>query len=115
MWLAAAILTFMRFLPKMKARYDYGLMMFILTFCLVSVSAYRDDEIIRMALKRLTTVMIGSCASLVMCICVWPAWIGVDLHNQIATNLEKLGIFLEGKYIYTHMPFQHTHIRIYVQ
>lgn len=95
-WHAAATVTFMRFLPKMKARYDYGLMMFILTFCLVSVSGYRDDEVIDMAIKRLTTVIIGSCASVIMCICIWPAWIGVDLHNQIATNLEKLGNFLEG-------------------
>ncbi|XP_048324126.1 aluminum-activated malate transporter 2 [Ziziphus jujuba] len=94
--IVAATVTFVRFLPKMKARYDYGLMMFILTFCLVSVSGYRDDEVIHMAIKRLTTVIIGSCASVIMCICIWPAWIGVDLHNQIATNLEKLGNFLEG-------------------
>ncbi|KAF3439465.1 hypothetical protein FNV43_RR17743 [Rhamnella rubrinervis] len=94
--LIAAIVTFMRFLPKMKARYDYGLMMFILTFCLISVSSYRDDDTIHLALKRLTTIIVGSCASVIMCICVWPVWIGVDLHNQIATNLEMLGSFLEG-------------------
>ncbi|WP_368854990.1 hypothetical protein, partial [Salmonella sp. gx-f5] len=34
---AAATVTFMRFFPALKARYDYGLMIFILTFCMVSV------------------------------------------------------------------------------
>ncbi|KAJ6670478.1 ALUMINUM-ACTIVATED MALATE TRANSPORTER 10 [Salix viminalis] len=33
-----------RFFPRMKERYDYGLLIFILTFCLISVSGYRDDE-----------------------------------------------------------------------
>ncbi|KAL5575005.1 hypothetical protein UlMin_016704 [Ulmus minor] len=78
------------------ARYDYGLLIFILTFCLVSVSGYRDDQVIRMALQRLTSIIIGSCTSLAICICIVPVWIGVDLHKLVAAHLEKLGNFLEG-------------------
>ncbi|XWS28513.1 hypothetical protein CRYUN_Cryun25bG0076100 [Craigia yunnanensis] len=95
-FIMAAIATFMKFIPKMKARYDYGLTIFILTFCLVSVSGYRDDQVLELAHKRLTTIIIGSCISIFICVCIYPVWIGEDLHNLVATNMEKLGNFLEG-------------------
>jgi len=97
---AAATVTFVRFIPAMKARYDYGLLIFILTFCLISISSYREDEVIEMAHQRLTTIIIGSFVALVICICICPVWIGENLHNRAATNMEKLGNFLEGIYIY---------------
>ncbi|OAY52125.1 aluminum-activated malate transporter 2 isoform X2 [Manihot esculenta] len=92
----AGIVTFIRFLPEMKARYDYGLLILMLTFCLISVSGYRDDEVIHMAHKRVTTIIIGSITSVVICILICPVWIGEDLHKLVAGNLEKLGNFLEG-------------------
>ena len=91
-------MTFLRFFPKIKARYDYGMLIFILTFCLVSVSGYRDDEVIHMAFERLTTIMIGTCTSVIICIFICPIWIGVEFHKLVAGNLEKLGNFLEGTY-----------------
>lgn len=93
---AAAIVTFMRFFPRLKARYDYGLLIFILTFSLVSVSGYRDDQVLKMAHQRLSTIIVGSCISVIVCICICPVWIGEDLHNFVAANMEKLGNFLEG-------------------
>ncbi|KAK5803612.1 hypothetical protein E1A91_A09G107800v1 [Gossypium mustelinum] len=95
-FIIAVIMTFMRFFPKMKARYDYGLLIFILTFCLVSVSGYRDDQVLKMAHERFSTILVGSCASLIVCICVCPVWIGEDLHNSVATNMEKLGNFFQA-------------------
>ncbi|KAL0558919.1 hypothetical protein IC582_003506 [Cucumis melo] len=50
-FLLASISTFTRFFPKIKARYDYGMLIFILTFCMVSLSGYRDDEIAKLALS----------------------------------------------------------------
>ncbi|KAK6926514.1 Aluminum-activated malate transporter [Dillenia turbinata] len=94
-FLLAATVTFIRFFPRMKARYDYGLMIFILTFCLVSVSGYRDDEVLEMAHKRLSTILIGSFASLFVCVFICPVWAGSDLHSLVAVNLEKIGSFLE--------------------
>lgn len=94
---AASVFTFARFFPKLKARYDYGLVIFILTFCLISVSGYRDDEVIAMAHKRLSAVFIGGATAVLICILVFPAWAGDDLHKQLATNMEKLAKFLEGK------------------
>ncbi|KAG6682239.1 hypothetical protein I3842_13G128600, partial [Carya illinoinensis] len=95
-FIISATVTFMRFFPALKARYDYGLMIFILTFCLVSVSSYQDDEVLEIAYERLYTIIIGSFIAIIICICVCPVWIGETLQNQIANNLEKLGNFLEG-------------------
>ncbi|XP_074293973.1 aluminum-activated malate transporter 2-like [Silene latifolia] len=95
-FLVASVMTFMRFFPKLKARYDYGLMIFILTFCLVSVSGYRDDEVVKMAQQRLSTIIIGSGIAMIICVFIRPAWSGSDLHNLIANNIEKLGNFLQG-------------------
>ncbi|GMG98410.1 hypothetical protein Nepgr_000250 [Nepenthes gracilis] len=95
-FLVATIVTFMRFFPRLKARYDYGLMIFILTFSLVSVSSYRSDEVIKFAEQRLSTIVIGGCITMLVCLFICPVWIGADLHNLIASNIDKLGSFLEG-------------------
>ncbi|CAM8978554.1 unnamed protein product [Rhodiola kirilowii] len=95
-FIQAAVSTFLRFFPKIKARYDYGMMIFILTFALVSVSGYRDGEILDLAHKRLSTILIGGAACIFIAICVCPVWAGEDLHKLIALNMEKLGSFLEG-------------------
>ncbi|TQD90355.1 hypothetical protein C1H46_024090 [Malus baccata] len=95
-FLQAATSTFIRFFPKIKARYDYGLLIFILTFSLISVSGFRDDEILELAHKRLSTIFIGGSACVIISIVVCPVWAGEDLHNLIANNIEKLGNFLEG-------------------
>ena len=93
---AAAISTFIRFVPKIKARYDYGMLIFILTFSLISVAGFRDDETLKMAYKRLSTIFIVGFACVMISISVCPVWAGEDLHKLIALNLEKLAIFLEG-------------------
>ncbi|KAL3618493.1 hypothetical protein CASFOL_037575 [Castilleja foliolosa] len=95
-FLIATVVTFMRFFPKLKARYDYGLLIFILTFSLISVSGYRNDEVLDMAHRRLSTILIGGFAAILICIFICPVWAGEDLHKLTAANIEKLGIFLEG-------------------
>ena len=93
---AAGVVTFVRFFPKMKARYDYGLLIFILTFCLICVSGYRDDEVLDMANIRLSTVLIGGATAVIICLCICPVWAGDDLHNLVALNMEKLANSLQG-------------------
>ncbi|KAH1143888.1 hypothetical protein GLYMA_12G188400v4 [Glycine max] len=92
----AGTVTFMRFSPRLKASYDYGLIIFILTFCLVSLSDNTENELLEVAQERLLTIIIGSCIAIVVSICICPVWIGQDLHNQIAGNIQKLADFLEG-------------------
>lgn len=50
----------------MKANYDYGLLIFILTFCWVSLSGYRDDEVIHTAMSMVLTIIIGSNVAVVI-------------------------------------------------
>ncbi|KAF6162817.1 hypothetical protein GIB67_029086 [Kingdonia uniflora] len=51
--------TYCRLIPGIKKKYDYGTMIFILTFNLVIVSGHRSEEIIKLARERLATIVIG--------------------------------------------------------
>lgn len=95
-FILAAGATFLRFVPKIKARYDYGMVIFILTFCLVTVSGYRVEELLELAHQRLTTIIIGASTCMVISIFVCPVWAGEDLHKLVASNIEKLANYLEG-------------------
>ncbi|XP_050287235.1 aluminum-activated malate transporter 8-like isoform X2 [Quercus robur] len=90
-----AICTFMRFVPAFKP-YDYGLMIFILTFSMVSVAGYQPENWGKNVQDRIVTIIIGSVIAIVVCIFICPVWNGEDLQNLIAKNIEKLGNFLEG-------------------
>ncbi|KAK8649669.1 hypothetical protein V6N13_139335 [Hibiscus sabdariffa] len=95
-FLQAVVFTFARFYPTIKARYDYGSVIFILTFSFISVSGYRDDEILKLAYLRLSTILIGGSTCIVISILVFPVWAGEELHNLIASNMDKLACFLQG-------------------
>lgn len=90
------MVTFARFFPWMKERYDYGLLIFILTFCLISVSGNRDDEVLDMVYSRISTIVIGGLTAVIVCVGICPVWAGDDLSKLVAANIEKLGVFLEG-------------------
>ncbi|OVA07156.1 Aluminum-activated malate transporter [Macleaya cordata] len=95
-FLLAAASSFSRFLPGIKARYDYGVLTFILTFSLVSVSGFRADEMLELAHHRLLAIIIGSLSCVIISIFVFPVWAGQELHKLIALNIEKLADFLQG-------------------
>ncbi|KAL9368256.1 hypothetical protein Peur_039455 [Populus x canadensis] len=94
-FLQATISTFLRFVPKIKARCDYGMLIFIMTFSMITVSGFQEN-ILELAQSRLSTVSIGAAACVIVSIVVFPVWAGEDLHNLIALNIEKLGNSLEG-------------------
>eukprot|EP00258_Populus_trichocarpa_P014650 XP_006369382.2 aluminum-activated malate transporter 2 [Populus trichocarpa] len=94
-FLQATISTFLRFLPKIKARYDYAMLIFILTFSMITVSGFQEN-ILESAQSRLSTVSIGAAVCVIVSIVIFPVWAGEDLHNLIALNIEKLGNSLEG-------------------
>ncbi|EAY94072.1 hypothetical protein OsI_15848 [Oryza sativa Indica Group] len=95
-FLLASAATFSRFIPEIKARYDYGVTIFILTFSLVAVSSYRVEELIQLAHQRFSTIVVGVATCLCTTIFVMPVWAGEDLHKLAAGNLDKLADFLEG-------------------
>jgi hypothetical protein len=93
---AGAVATFSRFIPTMKAKFDYGVTVFILTYCLVSVSGYRADEVVYLAQQRLTTIAIGAFICFAVCTFVFPVWAGLELHLLVARNIDKLAAAAEG-------------------
>ncbi|GAA0166539.1 hypothetical protein Leryth_010702 [Lithospermum erythrorhizon] len=95
-FLLAAASTFIRFFPTVKARYDYGMLIFILTFSMVTISGYRTHEILDLAQKRLSTIAIGASICVIISIVIYPVWAGEDLHKLVAQNIEKLGDFIQG-------------------
>ncbi|KAJ0263829.1 Aluminum-activated malate transporter 8 [Hirschfeldia incana] len=92
----AAAATFSRFFPRIKQRYDYGALIFILTFSMVAVSGYRTNEILVIAYQRLSTILIGGTICILVSIFVFPVWAGEDLHKMVANNIIKLANSLEG-------------------
>jgi hypothetical protein len=67
---------------------------------LVTVSGYRIEEILQLAHQRFSTILVGGATCIIVSIFVCPVWAGEDLHELIASNLEKLANYLEGN-IYT--------------
>ncbi|KAG6412141.1 hypothetical protein SASPL_124810 [Salvia splendens] len=92
----AAVSTFTRFFPNVKRKYDYGVLIFILTFSLVAVSGYRVGQILELAHQRLSTILIGGATCMIISVFVCPVWAGRDLHFLVAGNIEKLAAFLQG-------------------
>ncbi|CDY30563.1 BnaA04g15700D [Brassica napus] len=95
-FIQAALSTFVRFFPRVKARYDYSLLIFILTFALISVSGFREEQVLVLTHKRISTVIIGGLSCVLISIFVCPVWAGQDLHSLLASNVEKLSFFLLG-------------------
>jgi hypothetical protein len=88
--------TFARFFPKIKARHDYGVLIFILTFSFMAISGYRVDNLFEVAYRRLSTIIIGCILCILISLLICPIWAGEDLHKLIIRNLEGLAGSLEG-------------------
>ncbi|XP_015164682.1 aluminum-activated malate transporter 8-like [Solanum tuberosum] len=95
-FIVGALGTFTRFYPHIKRRYDYGTMIFVLTFSLVAVSGYRSENIFQLAHRRISTILIGVFTVMIISMIIRPVWAGEDLHKLASTNLEKLASYLEG-------------------
>ncbi|CAN6439038.1 unnamed protein product [Victoria cruziana] len=88
--------TFSRFFPEVKAKYDYGVLIFMLTFSLVSMSGYRVEKLFKFAQERVTTVAVGGSLCVIVSVVICPVWAGADLHSSIVKNLKLLADSLEG-------------------
>lgn len=96
MYLAGAAATYIRFIPSIKKNYDYGVVIFLLTFNLLTVSSYRVDHVFKLAHDRFYTIAIGCAVCLVMSLFVFPNWSGEDLHHSTAFKLDGLAKSIEG-------------------
>uniref|UniRef100_A0ACD5V2K7 Uncharacterized protein n=1 Tax=Avena sativa TaxID=4498 RepID=A0ACD5V2K7_AVESA len=95
-FLLASIATFSRFIPTVKARFDYGVTIFILTYSLVAVSGYRVEALLSMAQQRVCTIAIGIFMCLAVCVLICPVWAGQELHRLTARNMDKLAGAVEA-------------------
>ncbi|XP_028183265.1 aluminum-activated malate transporter 13-like [Glycine soja] len=89
--------TYCRLFPSVKKRYDYGVMIFILTFNLVVVSGVRiqDQKVWEIARERLLTIVMD----FVVCICVsllvFPYWASDELHDSTVYRFQHLANALQ--------------------
>ncbi|KAL1198085.1 Aluminum-activated malate transporter 10 [Cardamine amara subsp. amara] len=95
-FLFAFAATYSRFVPSFKARFDYGAIIFILTFSLVSVGGYRVDKLVDLAQQRVSTIAIGTSICIIITVFFCPIWAGSQLHRLVERNLQKLADSLDG-------------------
>ncbi|KAF7828554.1 aluminum-activated malate transporter 12-like [Senna tora] len=95
-FLIGAAATYMRFFPYIKKNYDYGVVIFLLTFNLITVSSYRVDNVLAIAHDRFLTIAIGCGICLLMSLLIFPNWSGEDLHNSMVFKLEGLANSIEA-------------------
>ncbi|XP_050226995.1 aluminum-activated malate transporter 10 [Mercurialis annua] len=95
-FMLASAATFSRFIPSVKQRFDYGAMIFILTFSLITVSGYRVDKLFEMAHDRISTIIVGTSLCIFVSMLICPIWAGRDLHTLTTTNMDKLANSLDG-------------------
>jgi hypothetical protein len=88
--------TFSRFIPTVKARFDYGVTIFILTYSLVAVSGYRVDALLAMAQQRMCTIAIGVSMCIAICALICPVWAGQELHRATVRNMDRLADAVEA-------------------
>ncbi|KAL1371013.1 hypothetical protein AAHE18_01G101800 [Arachis hypogaea] len=89
-FLIGAAATYVRFFPYIKKNYDYGVVIFMLTFNLITLSSFRVENVLKIAHERFYTIAIGCAVCLFMSLLVFPNWSGEDLHNSTAFKLEGL-------------------------
>lgn len=96
LWYVGAAATYCRLIPSVKRRYDYGVMIFILTFSLVAVSGLRADKIIELARERLSTIGMGFGICIFTSLLIFPIWASDELHRVTSTKFDNLACCIEG-------------------
>ncbi|CAN1299745.1 Aluminum-activated malate transporter 10 [Linum perenne] len=95
-FILAFAVTFSRFIPTIKARFDYGCLIFILTFSYVTVSGYRVEQLFDLAHQRMATIIIGTSLVIIVAMFICPIWAGQELHSLLLRNMDKLAGSLDG-------------------
>ncbi|KAJ0808333.1 putative aluminum-activated malate transporter [Helianthus annuus] len=90
-----AAATYCRLIPSIKIKYDYGFMIFILTFNLVAVSGLRADKVIELARERLSTIGMGFAVCIFTSLLIFPMWASDELHRLTSSKFDKLACCIE--------------------
>lgn len=90
--------TYMRFIPSVRKYYDQGAIVFLAMYNLITVSGYRDQNMLHMIFQRLYVIAIGLGLCIIMSILILPNWSGKDLQNSIISKIEALSKSISGIY-----------------
>ncbi|KAJ9171947.1 hypothetical protein P3X46_015243 [Hevea brasiliensis] len=88
--------TYCRLTPSIKIRYDYGAMIFILTFSLVAVSGLRIDKVIDIGRERLLMIVLGFVICLFTSLFIFPIWASDELHDSTISKFDALATSIQG-------------------
>ncbi|KAK6141421.1 hypothetical protein DH2020_024826 [Rehmannia glutinosa] len=92
LFLFGAAATYCRLVPKIKKRYDYGLMIFILTFNLVAVSGVRAEKVLELGRDRLATIGMGFAVCIFVSLLICPIWARcLDEYFKMGSEKENQG------------------------
>ena len=93
---AGSFTTYVRFIPSIKKHYDQGLIIFLVTFNLVMLGSYHDNNALHSAIERIYTVAIGGGICLIASLLILPNWSGEDLQSSIISKFEELAKLVQG-------------------
>ncbi|XP_039008503.1 aluminum-activated malate transporter 14-like, partial [Hibiscus syriacus] len=88
--------TYTRQVPAIKRKFDYGAMIFILTFNLVVISGLRAEQVLELARDRLSAIAMGFAVCLFVSLLVFPIWAGDELHDSLVSRFQHLAVSLQG-------------------
>ncbi|KAF5207724.1 Aluminum-activated malate transporter, partial [Thalictrum thalictroides] len=88
--------SYIRLIPAFKKKFDYGAMIFILTFNLVIVSGIRDMKIFDLARDRLLTIGIGFGICILASLLIFPVWSSDELHSSTVSKFHSIASSIEG-------------------
>jgi len=98
--ITGSVATYFRLVPKIKNRYDYGVVVFMLTFNLVVVSGARPGvKVWELARERLLNILMGFIIAICVNLFVFPLWASDELHDSIVSRFHNLANTIQGIYI----------------
>ncbi|GER24814.1 aluminum-activated [Striga asiatica] len=95
-FISGAGATYCRLVPRLKRRYDYGFMIFIMSFSLVAISGIRVDKVAEVGRDRIATIGIGFAVCIFVSLVVCPIWASDELHRSTAHKFDKLSTSIQG-------------------
>ncbi|MED6198282.1 hypothetical protein PIB30_064732 [Stylosanthes scabra] len=92
-----AIATYFRMIASIKKRYEYGVMILILTFNLVLMSVVREEQQVwEIACDRLLTIVIGFIISISVSCFFFPLWSSDQFHHSTLSTFQQLAYAIQG-------------------